>query len=300
MLSDLLSIFMSEAYAARFLREVRWSGGVRCVYCGSLYVICWGWYRGVYRRYRCKRCLRTFNDKSGTDFKYSRIPLNERLFIAYLSGCLMRASIDVGRSYGSVYRSFRRMMYSVERYVRRYWRVSGVVKVDEVYVNAGLKGRGNRGRIMLLGRGPRCRGLRAGRGRGKWDKDVIPVFTIIGRNGYEVYIPSRDVKGETVAKIASRHIRAGSKIYTDNFPSYSILQGMGYRHEYVNHSLREYARGEVHINNCENRASILRPWLSAHRGISKDNLDAYLSLFQLQRNTNKLPAIEKIKTIVKI
>jgi hypothetical protein len=34
MLSDLLSIFISEAYAARLLREVR------CVYCGSflLYV----------------------------------------------------------------------------------------------------------------------------------------------------------------------------------------------------------------------------------------------------------------------
>jgi len=49
----------------------------------------------------------------------------------------------------------------------------------------------------------------------------------------------------------------------------------------------EYARGDVHINNCENRASILRPWLSAHRGISKDNLNTYLSLFQLQRNTNR-------------
>jgi hypothetical protein len=35
---------------------------------------------------------------------------------------------------------------------------------------------------------------------------------------------------------------------------------MGYRHEYVNHSMGEYVRGEVHINNCENRASILRPW----------------------------------------
>ncbi|MDT7877430.1 MAG: IS1595 family transposase [Candidatus Caldarchaeales archaeon] len=286
------------------MREVRWSGGVRCVYCGSLSVIGWGWYRGVYRRYRCKACLRTFNDKSGTDFEYSRIPLNERLFIAYLSGCLnvplLRASIDVGRSYGSVYRSFRRIMYAVERYVRRYWRVSGDVEVDEVYVNAGLKGRGNHSRIILLGRGPRCRGLRAGRGRGKWDKDVIPVFTIVGRNGHEVYIPSRDVRGETVARIASRHIEAGSKIYTDNSPSYSILQSMGYRHDYVNHSMGEYARGDVHINNCENRASILRQWLSVHRGISKDNLNTYLSLFQLQRNTNKQPTIEKIKTIVKI
>jgi len=159
-------------------------------------------------------------------------------------------------------------------------------------VNAGLKGRGNHGRIILLGRRHRC--------GGGWDKDVIPVFTIIGRNGYEVYIPSRDVRGETVARIASRHIEAGSRIYTDSFPSYNVLQGMGYRHEYVNHSMGEYARGEVHINNCENRASLLRLWLSAHRGISKDNLDAYLSLFQLQRNTNKPPTIEKIKTIVKI
>jgi hypothetical protein len=72
----------------------------------------------------CKACLRTLNDKSGTDFEYSRIPLYEGLFIMYLSGCLnvplLRASIDVGRSYGSVYRSFRRIMYSVGRYVRRY------------------------------------------------------------------------------------------------------------------------------------------------------------------------------------
>jgi len=39
----------------------------------------------------------------------------------------------------------------------------GDVEVDEVYVSAGLKGRGNHSRIILLGRGPRCRGLRAGR-----------------------------------------------------------------------------------------------------------------------------------------
>jgi hypothetical protein len=63
---------------------------------------------------------------------------------------------------GVVYRSFRRIMY----------------------VNAGLKGRGNHGRIILLGRRPRCGGLKAGRGR--WNRDVISVFTIIGRKGQDV------------------------------------------------------------------------------------------------------------------
>jgi hypothetical protein len=69
-----------------------------------------------------------------------------------------------------------------------------------------------------------------GRCSGGWDKDVIPVFTIIGRDGHEVYIPSKDVRGETVARKASRHVEMGSKIYTDSFPSYNILQDMGYRH----------------------------------------------------------------------
>jgi transposase-like protein len=52
----------------------------------------------------------------------------------------------------------------------------------------------------------------------------------------------------------------------------------------------------------ENRASILRQWLSVHRGISKDNLDTYLSLFQPQGNKNKPPTknvlrAKKAKTV---
>ena len=72
-------------------------------------------------------------------------------------------------------------------------------------------------------------------------------------------------------------------------------------HEYVNHSEGEWVRGECHINNCENRASILRQWLSTHRGICKDNLKLYLEAFKTcrrSRNANPIQAIIKIiKTI---
>jgi len=82
-------------------------------------------------------------------------------------------------------------------------------------------------------------------------------------------------------------VELDSRIYTDGFASYTILQTLGFEHERVNHSIREYARGDVHINNCESRASILKPWLAIHRGVSKDNLDLYLSLLHLQRATSK-------------
>jgi|FaiFalDrversion3_1042247.scaffolds.fasta_scaffold26404_2 hypothetical protein len=53
---------------------------------------------------------------------------------------------------------------------------------------------------------------------------------------------------------AARLLREVRCVYCGSLSVFNV----GYRHEYVNHSLGEYARGDVHINNCENRASILR------------------------------------------
>jgi len=45
-------------------------------------------------------------------------------------------------------------------------------------------------------------------------------------------------------KQSQPRIKPGSIAYTDNFASYRILNAM-YRHETVNHSIGEYARGEA-------------------------------------------------------
>jgi len=37
---------------------------------------------------------------------------------------------------------------------------------------------------------------------------------------------------------------------------------------------------DLHINNCENRASLPKLWLSKHRGISKDRPQTYLKNIQ--------------------
>jgi len=83
---------------------------------------------------------------------------------------------------------------------------------------------------------------------------------------------------------------------TNEFKSYGVL---GYIYETVKNSEREYARGDIHINNCENKASILRPWLSKHRGISKDRLETYLKIFKAHRKLTNKPPKELINHIVK-
>lgn len=44
--------------------------------------------------------------------------------------------------------------------------------------------------------------------------------------------------------------------------------------------MKEYANGEIHVNNCENRHSLLRQYLRIFRGISKKYLNKYVKFFQ--------------------
>ncbi|MDR2829755.1 MAG: transposase, partial [Methanobrevibacter sp.] len=52
-------------------------------------------------------------------------------------------------------------------------------------------------------------------------------------------------------------------------------------HLTVNHSRKEYANGKVHVNTCENRHSLLKPFLKIFRGVFKKYLNGYVMIYQL-------------------
>jgi len=166
------------------------------------------------------------------------------------------------------------------------------VEVDEVYQTAGLKGRNNSSLIKLLGRKPRRRG------RGTYGEDKVPVLAFIERGGRMLIAAAKNVTEETILALAKPRIKPGSIAYTDNFTPYKILSNL-YRHETVNHSIGEYARGEVHINTCEGEFSIFRPFMSVHRGVAKCNMPLYVSLYQLHRETRRMKAIPALEHTVK-
>jgi len=103
--------------------------------------------------------------------------------------------------------------------------------MDEAYITASLKRRGSHDRILRLGRKPRRRGLKAKPGRSLWKNDKLPILILVERGGLELYIPSIDVRGETISRIASRHVEPGSRICRNGFPYYMILQSLGFSHE---------------------------------------------------------------------
>ena len=66
----------------------------------------------------------------------------------------------------------------------------------------------------------------------------------------------------------------------------------------VNHTKKEYARGEVHENRAACLFSLLKPSLRVFRGLSKTHLQGYVGFLQFLRNLHQLTAFEQAELIL--
>ena len=107
---------------------------------------------------------------------------------------------------------------------------------------------------------------------------------------------TRDFTVKTVQKAVDLAVQAGSRLYTDSASSYRALKS--YVHDYVNHTKKDYARGDVHENRAECLFYLLKPYLRVFRGISKCNLPGYLGFFQFLRNFRQYNACEQAEMIL--
>ena len=143
------------------------------------------------------------------------------------------------------------------------------MEADDLYHTAGSKGQATHGGRKALGRRPRSRRKKREPGRGHYDKDRPAIIAWVSRQGAVVVQATRDFTVQTVQKAANLAVQAGTRLYTDSASSYRALTG--YVHEFVNHTRKEYARGEVHENRAECLFSLLKPYLRVFRGVSKYN-----------------------------
>jgi hypothetical protein len=99
-----------------------------------------------------------------------------------------------------------------------------------------------------------------------------------------------------VQKAADSAVRTRSRLSTDSASNYQALQG--YAHAFVNHTKKEYVRGDVHENRAECLFSLLKPYLRVFRGVSKLNLPRYVGFFPFLRNLRHLSAFEQAERIL--
>jgi hypothetical protein len=175
--------------------------------------------------------------------------------------------------------------------------LEGTVEADDLYHTAGNKGQAPQGGKKTLGRRARGRRKKREPGRGHYDKDRPAIIAWVSRQGAVVIQATRDFTVKTVQKAAELAVKTGSRLYTDSASSYRAVTG--YVHAYVNHTKKEYARGEVHENRVECLFSLLKPYLRVCRGISKCNLPGYVGFFQFLRNCRQQNAFEQAELILR-
>jgi transposase-like protein len=300
-LSHVHQLFSVETCQA-YIHALRWKDRpLQCPRCQSRDVDPWGLYhdRPGCKRYWCNGCKRTFNDLTDTLLHQSTRSLAYWILATFLL-CLSCSSRCIARELGVPGRTSYRWCWWLRNTAVSYAtdrQVAGTVEADNLSHTAGQKGQAKHGGTKSLGRRPRSRRKKREPGRGHDDKDRPAIIAWVSRQGTVVIQATKDFTVKTVQKAADLAVQAGSRLYTDSASSYQALKG--YLHEFVNHTRKDYARGDVHENRAECLFSLLKPYLRVFRGLSKTNLPGYVGFFQFLRNFRQQNAFEQAELLLR-
>jgi transposase-like protein len=273
-LSALAKHYSDEDAAREFFEKLRWPNGVACPHCGgadpyTLTPKATSKKPGRKGLYKCRACRKQFTVTVKSVFEDSRIPLSK-----WLLGLHLLASSKKGMSAHQLHRmlniSYKAAWFMAHRL--RYAMASGplggmlegIVEADETYVGAKKKRGSKRGR--------------AGLGSHK-----APVFALVERGGRVRAFPMDRVTAKNVRAALKAHVKPTAKLMTDDFSAY---WNAPMDHESVNHSAREYVRGNVHTNTVEGFFSLLKRGINgSFHHVSKGHLFRYVDEFAFRHNT---------------
>jgi transposase-like protein len=267
-LVSLVERYHSEDSCRARLEELRWPGGLECSRCDS---------KNIARmddrhQYQCRSCRYQFSVTAGTIFHDTHLPLWKWFLAVYLiveskkgiSANQLKRTLGV--SYKTAWYLCHRIRAALNEVDAQL--LKGIVETDETFVGGKVEnmGRGYTGnKTVVVGAVQRGGAIRLQVVKGR-DRETLQGFI------------RENVAGETQA------------IYTDELPSYLGIADDNTEHETVNHSEKEYVRGEVHVNSVENVWSLLkRSIIGSYHQVSAKHLDAYLDELEFRFNNRENP-----------
>lgn len=217
--------------------------------------------------FQCSWCAYRIHPMVGTPFEKSRTALQKWFYAMYLFTTSRHGvpAKELERQLGVTYKTAWRMGHEIRKYMGKVdgdGPLFGHVEADETYV------------------GGKKKGGKPGRGTTK-----PIVMGMAQRDGSIVTKIIPNVGASALHKEIWNHVVAGSRISTDELKGYRGLDRLGYKHETVNHSAEEWARGDVHTNNLETFWSRLKNSIrGTHIHVSPKHLQKYLLEFEFRYN----------------
>jgi len=289
---QLFQMFPDKESARVYFESRLWPDGVRCPVCAS-HEIATTKRAGFYRCNRCrradgKRITETFTVCTGTIFERSHVPLHKWLYAMYLLVTARKgiSSLQLSKQIGVTQKTAWFMLHRLrEACGSDIDKLRGIVEVDETHVG-GLEGNKHEYKKLHAGRG------------------AVGKTTVIGlreRGGRMIAHPVEATDRNTLQAAIHHHVEPGSTIHTDDSGAYEGLGGLFFLHDTVNHTAREYVRGNVHVNSIESVWAVLkRGVVGVYHKVSTKHLGRYVNEFAFRLNEGdvKRHTLERLDSMI--
>ena len=284
--------FYDEKAAFEHVESILWPEGPVCPKCGN----CDKHYKleGVHSKpsrkhpegierhglYKCAECRAQFTVRIGTIFEESKLPLH-----LWLQAIHLVCSSKKGISAHQLHRVLE-VTYKTAWFLHH--RIREAMRSDD---NTPLGGNGKyvEADETYIGR---LKGTPMGRGLGH--KNTVLTMVERGGKARSFHIPSATAR--TVSRIVLANIDKESQFMTDEARLYPRVGQNFARHEMVNHTKEEWARGDAHTNTIEGFFSIFKRGMKGvYQHCAEHHLHRYLAEFDFRYNTRKALGVEDLE-----
>jgi transposase-like protein len=287
-----------EKAAVEFMEAQRWGDHPACPSCGSLNVYMMmdskdPTKRQANFRWRCREsvCHQQFTVRIGTVFEDSRAPLRHWCFVFWRAATSKKgvSALEIHRQTGLSYKTCLFMLHRVRCAMDEsdLEPLGGIVEIDETFIGGKPRRPNN---MAKVGR------PKAGGTRGKKQA----VMGLLERGGRVRPKVIADVRASTLRDVINQNVDKSARIMTDAWVGYEGLSRDGWKHETVNHTRYEFARGDVTTNRIEGFFGILKRGLNGiYHAVSKKHLHRYLSEFEFRYNNSELTDGQRVIAAIK-
>ena len=285
-LMEAVSMFPDDAAAERWFVEKRWPEAPHCPHCGSTRVQTGAAHATMPYRCRERECRRRFSVRTGTVMDSSNIGFQKWAIALFLFSTNLKgvASMKLHRDLGVT----QRTAWFMAHRIREAWEgggddFAGPVEVDEVHIGGLLRNMHGDQR-------------RDARKRENYAKTIVA--GAVDRETHHVAAEVIDQADRaTLTQFIGHHVVPTATVYHDDARAYFNIP---WRHERVNHSAREYVRGDTHTNSIESFWAVLK---RAHKGVfhswSPKHLHRYVAEFVGRFNIRDLDTIDQMGSIAR-
>lgn len=259
------------------LREVKFSGGLVCPHCSGDHIYRHGSDKGR-QRYRCRTCLRTFNDFTNTPMQRTKLPDKWLQFLECMHQglSLRKAAEEIGGvTYVTLFYWRHKVLSALKRMDIEHF--DGITELDETYFLYSEKGRRN-----ITERKPRHRGGKAKkRGISNEQVGVLVACDRMKQSTLRVAGSGRSSAEKLKLMLADKVTKDNVLCSDADSAIKAFATELEIEHVVLNSKKKQRVKhGIYHIQNVNSCHKELKSWIDRFRGVATKYLDNYLAWYR--------------------